>query len=193
MSNAQRARRDQLVALPVRPGAVVMLGDSITEQGEWSELLPHVPVANRGVGGEVTSQLLHRVDGALRSPAAVIILIGTNDLSMGEAPRVIARNISKALDRIALRAPETPVVVQSVMPRQPKYANEIREINSRVWDAAAVRRVRYLDLWPVLSDGADSLRSEYTFDGLHLNGAGYTAWAPLLSRELAQLGIAGHM
>ena len=44
------------------PGdSIVMLGDSITEGGEWVELFPGTPVRNRGIGGDTTTGLLARL------------------------------------------------------------------------------------------------------------------------------------
>ena len=34
----------------------------------------------------------------------------------------------------------------------------------------------YIDRWPRLADEAGQLRTAYTQDMLHLNGAGYAAW-----------------
>ena len=79
----QRARQTQLALLPTLPGRVVLLGDSITEGGVWNELLPELPVLNRGVGGETSAQVLARLDLVLNAPSAVVLLIGTNDLSSG--------------------------------------------------------------------------------------------------------------
>ena len=74
--------------------AVVFLGDSITQ--EWGDGLnaafPGVKLVNRGISGDTTRGVLIRLEEdvlALR-PAAVVLLIGTNDLEEGAPPEVIA-------------------------------------------------------------------------------------------------------
>src|SRR5262249_33672293 len=57
-----RSRRDMFENLPTGPD-VFMLGDSLTEQGPWSELFPTVFVANRGIGGDTLEAVRKRVSG----------------------------------------------------------------------------------------------------------------------------------
>ena len=60
----------------------VMLGDSITEGGLWSEFFPDVKIANRGVWGDTTGDILSRMDSVyLLKPKKVFIMAGFNDLN----------------------------------------------------------------------------------------------------------------
>jgi lysophospholipase L1-like esterase len=168
---------------------VVLFGDSITEGGEWHELLPGLPLVNRGVSGETASQLLSRVPSALNRPSAVVLLIGTNDLSLGISRSDIAATVSSILDEIERACPGTPVLLQSVMPRSPKFASEIRDLNARYRRLAETRpQVDFIDLWPLLSKGP-SIRPTYSFDSLHLNGAGYRAWVAALAPALERFAL----
>ena len=38
---------------------IVMIGDSITDYAEWSELFPNKKIANRGIGGDTTKGVYH--------------------------------------------------------------------------------------------------------------------------------------
>ncbi len=184
------ARRDQLSALPVPPGKVVLLGDSITDQGEWHELLPSIDVINRGVGGENTRQVLARVDTVINAPAAVSLLVGTNDLTAGTPPGVVGEAIGKILRRIEQLAPGSPVILNAVFPRAPRFAREIRMTNRALRSfARTMPSVVFLDLWSELADDDSALRPELTYDGLHLNGAGYQLWAERLGYELRRLTL----
>ena len=86
------------------------------------------------------------------------------------------------VDEVERRAPGTPVVVQSVMPRTARFRDDIRLLNNayRALVEAAAAHVQYLDLWPALADEQGLLRSAFTEDGLHLGGAGYAAWVDVL-------------
>ncbi|WP_314507457.1 GDSL-type esterase/lipase family protein [uncultured Microbacterium sp.] len=184
LAKPQQSRRDQLSALLPPPSSVVLFGDSITEGGEWQELLPALPVVNRGVSGETASQLLSRVASGLNQPSAVVLLIGTNDLSLGLSCSNIANTVRRILDEIEGACPGTPVLLQSVMPRSSKFASEILDLNARYRRLAETRpHVDFVDLWPLLSEGP-SIRPTYSFDSLHLNGAGYRAWVSALGPAL---------
>ncbi|MDN4616349.1 GDSL-type esterase/lipase family protein [Leifsonia sp. F6_8S_P_1B] len=185
-----RMRRDQLDHLPPAPGSIVMLGDSITDQGEWQELLPDLAVVNRGVGGETSAQVRDRLARSIHGPTAVSLLVGTNDLTAGTPHWQIAANVAAILDEIERRAPGTPVLLNGIMPRSAKFAREIHEVNALYKQVAGQRpTVEVIDTWPALRDG-ENIRSDLSFDNLHLNGKGYEQWLtvlrPALDRAIQQ-------
>lgn len=64
---------------PERP-SIVMLGDSHTEFVNWKILLRCPNIANHGVGGDDTAQILQRLPEVLAlNPRLVILMAGTND------------------------------------------------------------------------------------------------------------------
>src|SRR5215475_6172002 len=74
-----------------RPGEdqidVVMLGDSITAQGEWANILPRRRILNLGVGGDTSAGLLNRLrDVIALKPRIVLVMIGLNDFLWEEIP-----------------------------------------------------------------------------------------------------------
>jgi lysophospholipase L1-like esterase len=188
-TDQQQHRRDQFRALGASNGTVVFLGDSITEGGLWNEWFPHVPVLNRGIGGETSADLLARLDTAIYSPSAVFLLIGTNDLGMAIAEDDILANIEKSLDTITAQAPDAPIFLQSVIPREPRLRTEVVSLNRRLERLAATMspRVTFVDLWPTFADECGDLRPQYTLDRLHLNGDGYLAWVCLLRPLVARI------
>jgi lysophospholipase L1-like esterase len=189
---AQRMRASQYATLGVPARHVVFLGDSITQGGLWQEWFAGAPVLNRGIDGETSADLLRRVDSAVLDPLAVFLLIGTNDLTSGVSLREITANVRALLIEIERRAPGTPVVVQSVMPRTPRFRDDLRLLNrayQQLVDSSG-ENVEYLDLWPTLADDDGDLRAEYTEDRLHLNGPGYAAWVDVLRPRVDAL-VAG--
>ncbi|HKM19400.1 MAG TPA: hypothetical protein VJY14_05000, partial [Aliarcobacter sp.] len=56
---------------------IMMLGDSITDEGEWSELWGKV-VQNRGISGDTTSGVLDRLYTVNKNIKKVFIMIGVN-------------------------------------------------------------------------------------------------------------------
>jgi lysophospholipase L1-like esterase len=191
---AQRMRASQFATVGASPRHIVFLGDSITQGGLWQEWFAGAPVLNRGIDGETSADLLGRVDSAVHDPLAVFLLIGTNDLTSGASLQQITANVRALLAEIERRAPGTPVVVQSVMPRTPRFRDDLRLLNRayrRLVDGAG-SDVEYLDLWPALADDSGDLRREYTEDRLHLNGPGYAAWVDVLRPVVDSLLPAQH-
>ena len=193
LKTPQEHRRAQFAAVGAPADRIVFLGDSISEQGNWDEWFPDEPVLNRGIGGETSAQVLARLDTAINAPRAVLLLIGTNDLSMAVPEDAIVANVRSILDRIENLAPGAPVVLQSVMPRNPLLRAEIRSLNRRYRELvnATPAKVSYLDLWPALADDDGAMRREFSLDSLHLNGAGYAAWVEVLRPALQMLRGAG--
>ena len=103
-------------------GAVVFLGDSITQGwgGGLGAAFPGVKVANRGISGDTTRGVLIRLqeDVLALDPAAVVLLIGTNDLEEGATPaRCIAGNLQADPRRPReARSRQMPIVLCQVFP-----------------------------------------------------------------------------
>jgi lysophospholipase L1-like esterase len=170
--------------------SIVMLGDSITEQAAWGELLPDLDVVNEGHSGYTTEQLVPIADsiGDAR-PRVVFVLTGTNDIRDGRSPEWTAEQLRRLLDSLERRSPETIVIVQTVLPRADQPA-AVEATNDAIRTVAASRGVRVLELHGSFDDGAGGLRPDETTDGIHLSSSGYRRWASLLAAEIENLGVA---
>src|SRR4030095_14573582 len=62
--------------------------DSITDGWNLAESFPGKPYVNRGIGGQVTPQMLVRMypDVVDLKPAAMVLLAGTNDIARNTGP-----------------------------------------------------------------------------------------------------------
>ena len=128
---------------------VLFLGDSITEAGLWPDLFPELRTTNRGIGGEATYDLIDRVDDALNDPAAVSLLIGTNDLHGPRDQRdnlLVVERFEAIVRRIREAAPSALLLVNSVLPRTELFASRIRDLNERYREIAARYDATYVDL-----------------------------------------------
>ena len=191
MGKGQQTRRTQFALLLPAPDSIVFLGDSITEGGLWEEWFPGEHSVNRGIGGETSVQVLERIDGTINDPAAVFLLIGTNDLTLGYSIPVIAKNVERVVARVRALAPHAQVIVQSVMPRGARWKHSVLRLNAALADVADRCAARYIDLWPALSDSDGALRPGMTIDGLHLTGPGYKAWVHELQPFIAAIRAEG--
>ncbi|WP_194672292.1 GDSL-type esterase/lipase family protein [Curtobacterium sp. VKM Ac-2887] len=182
-SRAAQLRSEHFQMLPSPAGRAVVLGDSITEGGSWSRWLPGVDVVNRGVGGDQIADVLRRLDTAVDQPTVVSLLIGTNDLAHGGDGAGVDAIVGRFGDLVLeiTRRTSAPLIVNSVMPRQRRFAQRITLLNTHQRAVADEYGARWIDLWPTMATAGGAIRRELSTDGLHLNAAGYEAWA----RELA--------
>lgn len=176
-------------------GAVVFAGDSLI--GGWTTLakdFPSFPVANRGIGGDVTRGLLFRLQEDVLDlhPKAIVLLTGSNDLSAQQPPKQARANIDAMLDLIRRESPDVPVVLCTIPPRQdpkaPVDPARVAELNTLIQQAAQGRRqVAVLDLHALLArpDGTPE-PAYFGADRLHITAAGFKRFheglAPVLER-----------
>ncbi len=163
----------------------VFLGDSLTEAGNWAERFPELDVINLGVSGDTTEQVLERLhDVAERGPSTIVVMVGTNDLAWRRSVEQIVRNMESILWRLRNELPNARILVQSVLPRDRELADRVREINIHLRQFAPTVKAEWVDLWPVFAEEDGEIKADYSDDRLHLNEAGYSAWAEELRRRL---------
>ncbi len=166
-------------------GGVVLLGDSLTHMGRWELMFPDTLVRNFGIAGERSAHLLTRLEPVIRiQPQQLFLLIGTNDLASGIRVGQIAANVVELLDTLAAALPQCQLHLQSLLPRQRKFAARIRQLNALYAQIAGQRSILFIDLFPLFDDGSGELRAELTYDRLHLTGAGYVVWREALAKYL---------
>ena len=163
----------------------VFLGDSLTEQGDWAARFPELSVVNQGVSGDTTEEVLARVPEIIAAkPGTIVVMVGTNDLAWRRGVDIIVRNIESILYRLRSELPDARILVQSVLPRDRELADRVRDINIHVRQYAPNLHAEFVDLWPVFAEQDGELKAEFSDDRLHLNEAGYAAWAEVLREAL---------
>ena len=132
-------------------------------------------VANRGISGDTTRGVLIRLEDDVLSlnPAAVVLLIGTNDLEEGATPETIAGNVKLILAALKRHNPRMPIVLCQVFPSsatKKRPADQIKAINALY--LAAVKgdpQVTLLDTWTLFADAKGDAPTEEFPDLLHPN------------------------
>lgn len=180
---------------PPQPGKprVVFLGDSITDAWRLNEYFPDRDFVNRGISGQVTSQMLGRMEPDVTDlhPAAVLILGGTNDLARGTSVSMIETNITAICDLADFH--HVKVILSTVLPVSDYHKNEnpayemtkqrspelIRSLNSWIQTFCAQRNYTFLDYYSEMVDASGFMKTDLANDGLHPNSAGYRIMAPL--------------
>src|SRR6478609_4981061 len=185
----ERARRRRMTD-EGRPeqGVLVLVGDSLTQGGDWEALLPGERIRNLGVAGDTSDDLIARLWQVTEErPATLALLVGTNDLAWRRSVEHVVRNVETILVTLRKDLPETHILVQSVLPRGHEFADQIRDINRHLWQFAPTVHAGWLDLWPAMALEDGELNPAYTEDRLHLNAEGYRIWAGELAPALERI------
>ena len=191
----------QNAALPA-PAAneqrVVFIGDSITDRWNLTKFFPGKPYINRGIGGQVSPQMLVRfhADVVALKPKAVVILAGINDIQGAlqvETEAQIAANYT-AMAEIAeanhikpiftLLMPVnnyTPNAVTMLADRKPE---RVAWLNAWLSGFCQTHGYGLIDYGPILRDDKGLLKAEYTSDGIHPNDEAYALMAPAAERAI---------
>jgi lysophospholipase L1-like esterase len=192
------AEDEKLKAEPSDPGRVVFLGDSITENWKLATSFPSKPFVNRGIGGQVTAQMLVRMypDVIDLKPAAMILLAGTNDIARTNGPTTLAmveENIMAISDLAQhhgiklILCSVTPIADYGhVKMGENRPPADILKLNSFIKAFAAKTGAIYVDYFSALVDNKGMMKAGLSVDGLHPNDDGYRLMAPLAQAAIDQ-------
>jgi lysophospholipase L1-like esterase len=167
---------------------LLFLGDSLIDYGDWPQRLPEHRVISRGVPGETSVELARRLDRETRdvTPAAVILMIGTNDLLVGhhDAFATIRLIIADLQQRLA----DSTLVLTGLPPFSlPGLARQAGALNKDIEQICTQTTCLFCDLHQLFH----TAHSEpFAADGVHLSEAGYRIWAAELRRLLEPLAFA---
>jgi lysophospholipase L1-like esterase len=181
-------RKSIYESLPDDENEIIFLGDSITDNGEWSELFKDLKIKNRGIQGDRTDGILKRLPEVLSSsPRKIFLMIGYNDLSRGVKIDAIVANYEKIVQIIKARSPGTQIYIQSVLPINTKFYKgrvkneDLIQLNRHLKQLSKKYNSFYLDLYSSFCDDNQQLNIHFAGkDGLHLNGKGYLKWKSII-------------
>lgn len=178
-------------------GAVVFVGSSMI--GNWKTLaadFPGLKVANRGIGGDVSRGLLFRFreDVLDLNPRAVVLAIGSNDLSAHADPVIIAENVAAIIDLARAHNPALPIVLCPVAPRQdpkaPMKPGAFEAYNALIVELGARKNAVVPGLrTPFVTADGELIREYYRQDMLHLSPAGYAQLRKAVAAALDEAGV----
>ncbi|MGD0500001.1 MAG: GDSL-type esterase/lipase family protein [Bryobacteraceae bacterium] len=185
----QRQSLYELLSTEVHPRPIVFLGDSLTANCEWRELLGNRgAILNRGIGGETSADALKRSAGvAGMHPLAVFLMVGDNDpQELGYAPADTLDNDREIVRTIHQVSPDTVIYLQSLLPTAaPKFNRWSEQVNRGLAAMADGDRLRFINLRPAfLRDGV--VGKEFVVDGIHLSGKGYLLWKKGIESEVSR-------
>ena len=176
-------------SMPRTEGGIVFLGDSLTDYVPFSELLPGLPVINRGIAGDNTLGALRRIDEVISlKPSKLFILLGTNDIVYNMTADRTAGNLTDIIRKVKEGSPSTKIFLETIMPVNPELESRrkndvINALNVRVRAVAVETGVELVDTHSHMAENG-VLPLKWTVDGLHLNGEGAVKWIEFIAPML---------
>lgn len=181
--------------MPHAKNEVVFLGNSITERGEWQEILSDYPypIVNRGVGGDNSFGILARLGEVLSAKPRVIFLMdGINDLFRKLPYEVSINNYRRIIRMIKARSPKTKIYIESALPINEEMTKEaytkgrsamVPVLNVKIKQLAAEENITYINIVPLFADANGNLRKDVSPDGVHLKASAYIDWVFYLKEQ----------
>lgn len=178
--------------LPHSKDDIIFIGNSITNGGEWNEILNNSNIKDRSIRGENTSGILKSIDKILESkPRKIFLMAGINDLNSDVGMDTILINYLSIIHRIKLLSPQTKLYIQSILPINKNYGhfkpnNDVVKLNLKIKEMSLKNEIIYIDIFSHLLDSSGQLDKKYTNDGVHLLGEGYLVWKEVIEPYINQ-------
>jgi len=188
-------RVEYMRKMPHQKNEIVFLGNSITERGEWAEILSDspFPILNRGVGGDNSFGILARMDEILAAkPRAIFLMDGINDQFRKLPHETSIYNYKRIIQKIKKESPKTKIYLESALPINEEMTKEpytkgrnvlVPELNKRLKQLAEEENITFIDICPLFQDEEGKLKKEFTMDGVHLKASAYIDWVNFLKAQ----------
>ncbi|MEO1187318.1 MAG: GDSL-type esterase/lipase family protein, partial [Cyanobacteria bacterium J06636_27] len=111
-------KKSQFEVLTESNNSILFLGDSLTDEGEWTELLRNKNIINRGISGDTTRRILNRLDAVVNTkPKQIFLMVGINDfVNEKKSIEEVLDKYKIILKELKTKIPQTEVFIQSVLP-----------------------------------------------------------------------------
>lgn len=186
-------KKSQFEVLTQSHNSILFLGDSLTDEGEWVELLQNTNIVNRGISGDTTRRILNRLDAIIHiNPKQIFLMVGINDfVNEKKSVEEVLSKYRIILEEFQQKIPETEIFIQSVLPvnnnvtyfLQDNY--KLIQFNLKLEELAKEFNYQYIDVFSYLADSENQLDVIYTTDGVHLNGKAYLIWKEVVEKYIA--------
>ena len=176
---------------------IVFIGDSIIAGwNSHSFFSTNSNFINRGINGQVTTQILHRFkqDVVSLRPKYVVILVGTNDIAenCGSISLEDIQNNFLSMLQIA-EENSIKVALCSILPVSEYYWNrkikpqeKINSLNLFLASLADNKKVYYIDFHSKMKYD-NTINPKYSDDGVHPNSVGYNFMTSILINSLPEI------
>lgn len=174
---------------------IIMLGDSITNMGNWNEIFKKRKIANLGIGGDTAEGVLNRLsDVYLLNPRKCLLMIGINDFQGNRSVEDILEHYRKIVRDV--KQHDITLIIQSVLHLGEKYHinhtlgrnkndweninKKVQRLNKELEKMAHEYEAEYINLNKELSVNNILIEEYGAEDGLHISQSGYEKWAEII-------------
>jgi lysophospholipase L1-like esterase len=170
---------------------IVLLGSSLTSEVKWCELLDRCDIAERGLGGNTTGDMLRRLNYVWNvNPKICFIEGGINDLTRKVEEDSILKNIKTIVS--VLQEKKIIPVLNTVVYVADCYNDDAAELNSRIKKHNAALKqftttmnIKLIDINPLITTLNFRKKEFATEDGLHFTGKAYLVWKDKITEALS--------
>ncbi|MGE4287251.1 MAG: GDSL-type esterase/lipase family protein [Salinivirgaceae bacterium] len=163
---------------------ILFIGDSLTQWGNWNELFPQSDIENLGLAGDKTIDIIQRIPlYRTKQTSTIFLMVGINDLANGIPVASVLMNYNTLVNQMHQYWPTAKIHLLSVLPVEYEsfthtaiYPQNVEKLNEGIAALATETKAFYIDMTRAFSNGNGNLNPMYTYDGLHLNNAGYLVW-----------------
>jgi len=154
---------------------IVLIGDSLVQFWDTKTWAP-IRAVNLGVAGDRTQHVLWRLstsDWSKISSKKILIILGTNNLSVGDKPCAITFGLSKVVERVAQLWPSAQIGYVDIPPRGMQFqgVNEARtEVNNAMHLLPGIKSINVDN---AVTCGWRQPCQNYAPDNLHFTASGY--------------------
>jgi lysophospholipase L1-like esterase len=156
-------------------------------------LLGRQNISEQGIPSDITEGVLNRLDYVYKvKPQVCLIMIGVNDVFSWIPNDIIMGNYIQIIEN--LKKKNIIPIIQSVLYAaeiQPSAQNrnaEITKLNKLLANYAQKNGYEFVDLNRRMSRNG-FLKSNLTYDGLHLNGDGFKYWGREVDKILRKFSL----
>jgi len=176
-----------------RQADIVMLGNSLTHGANWNELLGRTSISEQGIPSDITAGVLNRLEYVYKmNPKICLIMIGVNDVFSWIPIETVFANYKKIV--INLKRKNIVPIIQSLLyaGRRQEGAEgrnkEIAKLNKLLVEYSKQNNIEYINLNKKMSHSY-FLKSQLTYDGIHLNGKGFNIWGREVDKVLRKFSL----
>jgi lysophospholipase L1-like esterase len=166
--------------------ATIFIGDSMTEGFDLNRHLKTENLVNMGISGDFTRGVIDRLDYATRlQPQKVFVMIGINDILKAVPQDRIKSQYATIIETLIRDCPSTAIYIQSNLPTTMMGGSEINnaailekvnDLNQFLIEECQKHQITFIDMRSQFTMPDGTLKSELTYDGLHLSDDGYKVW-----------------
>lgn len=165
-------------------GNLIFIGDSHVERWDLAVFFPTRDVTNLGKYGAGISWI--ESHAGMGVGQTIVVMIGTNDvvnLPWDQFDKYAERYVNALMDLNAEHLMLFPILPRCAAGDSDDMIERIGEINGKIKSKVEKTIISYINVYDTFLK-ENNLNMDYSYDGLHLNDAGYEVLSEALKKEM---------